>query len=206
MSGTNVTIQPRVFTASAPVYSTNSYVIYGGVGAVTGPSAPPISSPFSNYQPSTNDWRSLNLPSGGNYTSRASIVNLGNDTMWIWGGEAQSSSNFSSNVIYLYDYRASQWLNQINSDWSMRVEHTATLASNNMIYVLGGSNKINNTLLTYSDFNQIIGFNTQTLSWSNITVGGDVPKGRVSHTTTQVPGKNLLFIYGGVNAFKDPGK
>ncbi|KAI9303468.1 hypothetical protein BJ944DRAFT_232143 [Cunninghamella echinulata] len=136
--------------------------------------------------------------------SRASMVNLGNDTIWIWGGQAQSTQSYSSNVLYLYDYRTSQWLNQISSNWAMRIQHTATLASNNVIYIFGGSYKINDSSFAYANFNQVIGFNTQTLSWSNITAGESLPKSRVSHTTTQIPGKNLLLIYGGVNASKEP--
>ncbi|CAO3651426.1 unnamed protein product [Cunninghamella blakesleeana] len=204
LSDTGATLQARSFSASTSTFSDDTILIYGGISSTENPTSSPIANPFIGFQTQLNKWRNLLLPSSGNFTSRSTMVNLGNDTIWIWGGQAQSSSNYSPNIVYLYNYRNSQWLNQINSDWGMRIEHTATLANNNMIYIIGGSVKVNDASFEYASLNNIIQFDTQTSTWSNVTATGDFPKNRVSHTTTQIPGKNQLLIYGGVDAFREP--
>lgn len=73
---------------------------------------------------------------------------------------------------------------EINSG-AIRVDHTVTLSSNGLIYILGGYFKANETALIYiSEFSRIYTYDTRSLAWGNIVANGQIPSNRGLHTTT----------------------
>ncbi|CAO3634038.1 unnamed protein product [Cunninghamella echinulata] len=181
----------RYFHASAPIQSDQSYVIYGASSDNT----------FMDYNPHNSIWKSLPTLPGANITIRSTIVNLGNDSLWIWGGENfPMDSEYIPNIARVFNYKTLEWTNQFTDTTIMRMEHTATLGLDGSIYILGGTMRYPNRTFVYSSFNDVRKFDTVSTQWSSFTAGGEVPSSRVSHTTIQLPNRNQLFIYGGVNA------
>ncbi|CAO3648400.1 unnamed protein product [Cunninghamella blakesleeana] len=185
--------------ASAPIQSNKSYVLYSTFTNQSDESL--IQNQFLNYYPQTNQW-SL-LPTMTNYTNInvRSMLNLGNDNIWVWAGPTSnnSASSFSS-VLGIYNYNGRVWTRQDKLDWYVRIGHTATLAKNGMIYIIGGSvydDQINNLV----NFTEMITYNTQSNQWANLTatIVGRLPSGRAYHTTINLPDKDILLIYGGNN-------
>lgn len=68
------------------------------------------------------------------------------------------------------------------------------MASNGLIYVLGGVALQNTTgqPYIYANFTDVITFNTQSTQWNFITATGDQPSQRDSHSTVQ--SKYLHYI------------
>ncbi|CAO3634022.1 unnamed protein product [Cunninghamella echinulata] len=192
INSTHAPVPPRGYQASAVAISDDSYVMYGGA----------ISAPFLNYNPQLYAWRTLQVDPNVNITFRNTIVNMGDDMFWLWGGENfPNFSNYLQNVANIYDYKAEKWVNQIvENNAPMRVEHTATLGLDGGIYILGGATRYPDGNFSYSDFNDVIRFDTKTLKWSYFTAGGHPATSRVSHTATQLPNRNQLIVYGGINS------
>ncbi|CAO3653876.1 unnamed protein product [Cunninghamella echinulata] len=76
------------------------------------------------------------------------------------------------------------------------IDYTATLASDNIIYIIGGVFK-RSGLLAQSDFDVITTFDTKSLKWEKFQANGSDPTPRIGHSTIEVPGTKLLIIYGG---------
>ncbi|KAI9301395.1 hypothetical protein BJ944DRAFT_252349 [Cunninghamella echinulata] len=190
-SDTILDVRERYFHASASIQSDQSYVIYGASSGNT----------FMDYNPHNFTWKQLPTLPGANKTMRSTIVNLGNDTLWIWGGENfPMDSEYIPNIARVFNYKTLEWTNQFTDTTVMRMEHTATLGLDKSIYILGGTMRYPNHTFVYSSFNDVRKFDTISTQWSSLTAGGETPSPRVSHTTTQLPNRNQLFIYGGVNA------
>ncbi|KAI9300653.1 hypothetical protein BJ944DRAFT_234633 [Cunninghamella echinulata] len=81
----------------------------------------------------------------------------------------------------------------------MRAEHTATLALDGGIYILGGTTRYPDGNFSYSNFNEIRKFDTKSSQWSYINATGHLASPRVSYTATQLPNRNQILIYGGGN-------
>ncbi|CAO3633962.1 unnamed protein product [Cunninghamella echinulata] len=185
---------------SAPIQSNRSYVLYGTIRNETNNT---IENQFYNYHPEVNKWSSLPIMSNFSQINIGSIVNMGNDNLWIWGGSSSNSttqSSSSSNILGIFNYNGLIWTSQNSFDWQVRIGHSATLARNGIIYIIGGSigdDQISNLV----NFTDIITYNTQSSQWTNVTadIVGRLPSGRAYHTTTTVPDKDLLLIYGGNN-------
>ncbi|KAI9304607.1 hypothetical protein BJ944DRAFT_240398 [Cunninghamella echinulata] len=192
LNSTQTTLLPRSYVGTAAVTSDNSYVMYGGV----------ISDSFLNYNPQTYTWRTLQVDPNINITNRDTLVNMGDDKFWLWGGE--NFPNYTvpiPNMAFIYDYKAARWVNQIvDNSIPMRTEHTATLGLDGGIYVLGGAIRYPGDIFYYSNFSEIRKFDTKSSQWSYFNATGHPASSRASHTTTQLPNKNQMLIYGGVNA------
>lgn len=88
----------------------------------------------------------------------------------------------------------------------MRIDHTATLASDGNIYILCGAFQTDQpNSFNMAPSNQIIVYHTQTSQWTFINATGAIPTPRVAHTTNHIPNTNYLIVYGGrtlkVNSF-----
>ncbi|CAO3653873.1 unnamed protein product [Cunninghamella echinulata] len=79
----STTLEPIGYQSATTLFSDNSYVIYGGYPVQSTKS---LDRPFLHYDPKTDTWKKLALSNGNIYTSQAPILNLGNDTIWTYGG------------------------------------------------------------------------------------------------------------------------
>ncbi|KAI9305495.1 hypothetical protein BJ944DRAFT_230349 [Cunninghamella echinulata] len=185
-------------SASAPVLSDNSYLLFGGASALRREDSN-MQYPFLNYNPQLNVWKTLPLPPGNNYTDYGNIINLGNDTIWAWGG--YQSSFYSPNILNIFDYKTSTWTTQTQLNWPVKISFTSTLANDGNVYILGGYSRSSDGKGWGNDtFSQVIQFQTQTSQWNFFNASGDKPTDRRYHTVTQIPNKNLLIIYGGLDS------
>ncbi|CAO3637466.1 unnamed protein product [Cunninghamella echinulata] len=199
----SILLGSRARIASVPVLSNDVYLVYGGWINSDNRSSLPF--PFQAYDASTSVWSNLPLPPGSNYSSETNLINLGNDTIWIWGGTLNSTGGYIKNVLNTFDYRTTQWTTQIVGDWAVRESHTATLARNGLIYILGGKFKTNVPNYEYAKFSDVISFNTQTSQWGFINATNDQPTRRRAHTTTSIPNTDLLLVYGGLLNYQASG-
>ncbi|KAI9300654.1 hypothetical protein BJ944DRAFT_291533 [Cunninghamella echinulata] len=192
INSTQTVVTPRAYQGTSVVTSDNSYILNGGGGAY----------PFLNYNPQTYTWRTLPVDPSANTTVRNTIVNMGNDIFWIWGGENYPDYRpYIPNIAYVYDYKSSKWINRIAEyEVPWRIEHTATLGLDGGIYVLGGAIRYFDTNFNYSNFNDVMRFDTKSSQWSYFTTTGHSASPRVSHTATQLPNRNQLLVYGGINS------
>ncbi|CAO3640375.1 unnamed protein product [Cunninghamella echinulata] len=175
----------------------NTYIMYGG-SATSSNNNPNLTHPFLHYNPQNDIWDSLPLMPSNVYSSRTQIVNLGDDSIWIWGGTLLSSGYKYTSDYGIFNYKTKSWSNMQTYTASIKIDHTATLAGDGLIYMIGGYYKVNETatMLT-SDFKRIFTYDTQRLEWANVDTTGDTPSGRGIHTTTATADGKYLLIYGG---------
>ncbi|CAO3651422.1 unnamed protein product [Cunninghamella blakesleeana] len=194
----NESILPsRGMISAVPIYSENSFLIFGGLSDPTTTSSSSLSNLVAEYKVNEDEWESLDLQES-TYTSSSVIINLGNDIFWIWGGRS-SSSNLTTNVVNTYDFHSDSWGRSIRSRLPMRSQFTATLAHDGYIYIMGGYYQSNTNKNRDANFQDVLRFNTNTSLWSNITATGNIPTNRIHHTTTEILGTDSLLIYGGIN-------
>ncbi|CAO3641892.1 unnamed protein product [Cunninghamella blakesleeana] len=194
---TQVFQESKARVASASILSKNAYLIYGGFISANNPNS--LAIPFQAFDTSNSAWINLPLSPGNKYRTDSTLVNIGNDTIWIWGGSLNSTGTYSQNVVNVFDYKSSQWAGQFFYNFPMRQTHTATMAGNGIIYVLGGGSLKNATGLpfAYANFNDVLTFDTQSTQWNSISGTGDQPSQRDSHSTVQIPNTTYLLTYGG---------
>ncbi|KAI9309666.1 hypothetical protein BJ944DRAFT_245540 [Cunninghamella echinulata] len=183
-------LPPIMRGATATIQSNHSYLIYSGASTNN-----TLTQFIYNYHAPTNQWSTLSLPTANNYTSDGSMINLGNDTIWVWGGKSLTNESINSNVYSTFDYNHLSWSQSITNNWQMLTGYSTTLTQNGIIYILGGYDDYNNRLV---NFTQIRTFNSQHSTWSNINSTNAVPSNRMYHSVSNIPDKNLLFIYGGI--------
>ncbi|CAO3634147.1 unnamed protein product [Cunninghamella echinulata] len=183
-------LPPIMRGATTTIQSNHSYLIYSGASTNN-----TLAQFIYNYHAPTNQWSTLSLPTANNYTSDGSIINLGNDTIWVWGGRSLTNGSINSNVYSTFDYNHLSWSQSITNNWQMLSGYSSTLTQNGIIYILGGYDDHNNRLV---NFTQIRTFNSQHSTWSNINSTNAIPSNRMYHSVTNIPDKNLLFIYGGI--------
>lgn len=85
------------------------------------------------------------------------------------------------------------WYSQASLNGSGRIYHSVILASNKVIYIMGGyfqSDQI--PASQYANFSQVIAFDTKSSQWSVINATGDQPSSRIFHSTTQ---SKIIYIY-----------
>ncbi|CAO3651877.1 unnamed protein product [Cunninghamella echinulata] len=207
------TLQSRGMVSSVPIYSEKSYFIYGGLtekslkfppssslpSLSSSSSSSSISAPFAKYNVNTDTWEILELDNESDYTPLSTAINLGNDTIWIWGGKMNSTSYFAYNIINMYNYKSNSWSKPIYYNGPIRSYFTATLAHDGFIYIMGGYYQSETGDVTFSNFQNVLRFNTNVSSWSNIKATGNIPSNRIYHSTTEIVDKSLLLIYGGIN-------
>ncbi|KAI9303897.1 hypothetical protein BJ944DRAFT_241040 [Cunninghamella echinulata] len=207
------TLQPRGVISSVPIYSEKSYFIYGGLTeqSLQFPPPPPSSmlAPFTKYNVDTDTWEVLELDNESDYTPLSTAINLGNDTIWMWGGKINSTLYFTYNIVNMYDYKsvsidmANSWSKPVYYNGPARSYFTATLSHDGFIYIMGGYHQSETGDITFSNFRNVLRFNTNTFSWSTIKATGNIPSNRIYHSTTEIVNKNLLLIYGGFDAVSD---
>ncbi|CAO3610543.1 unnamed protein product [Cunninghamella blakesleeana] len=192
-------LEPMARASSCSISSDKSYVLFGGVFALLSTNHQ-MKYPFVNYNPTTNIWRSLPLPPGNNYTEYGNIINIGNDTLWSWGGYLNGSTTYSPNILNIFDYKTFTWTKQTILDWPVKISFTSVLARDNNIYIFGGySRTIDGRNLNNDTFNSVIQFNTQNFQWNFLNATGATPSNRRFHTVNQIPDTSLLIIYGGLS-------
>ncbi|KAI9305176.1 hypothetical protein BJ944DRAFT_72937 [Cunninghamella echinulata] len=186
-------LEPIGYQSATTLFSDNSYIIYGGYPVQSTKS---LDRPFLHYNPKTDTWKQLSLLNGNNYTTQAPILNLGNDTIWTYGGYINNTKTDTVEVINNFDYKTLKWMSQTPFSGPLGIDYTATLAYDNVIYIIGGVFK-RSGLITQTTFDYITIFDTQKLSWDNFRANGSDPTPRVGHSTIEVPNKKLLIVYGG---------
>ncbi|KAI9301872.1 hypothetical protein BJ944DRAFT_280285, partial [Cunninghamella echinulata] len=194
-------LQPRTYLGSAALDDEDSYVLYGGWQGQSGANVTHfrnLNYPFLKYDTRSDSWSSLPLSSDYIYTTASYFVNLG-DRLWIWGGQRNSTTYTAPNILRQYDYKSKLWtINEVSKDWWMRIDHTATLALDGNIYIIGGAFQTDQpNSFTMAPLDKIIVYHTQTSQWSFVNTTGILPTPRVAHTTNLIPNTNYLLIYGG---------
>ncbi|CAO3620503.1 unnamed protein product [Cunninghamella blakesleeana] len=186
---------------SMSTFSNDSYFMYGGWNSGNDIDQF-IDHPFVSYNTVSNTWSSIPLPQANNYNSEIQVINLPNNhTFWIWGGSLNSSGNQAPNILRQYNYQTNQWLPDTLIQGSLaRSDHTATLASNGIIYIIGGgiipqSDKAD---FGYVPLKTILTYNTQNSQWQTLNATGDTPSSRIYHTTNLIPDTTKMIILGGV--------
>ncbi|SAL99038.1 hypothetical protein [Absidia glauca] len=131
--------------------------------------------------------------------------------IWMWGGVSDSSTYQGTTTAYY-----SLWTILDTNIWSYsippvrnispppRIDHTATLITNQEILIMGGMIFTKNvtdplggqTLLPVS-MNQIIIYNTETGLWRNHTAGGNIPAPRRGHSAVLHRDYGGIVVFGG---------
>ncbi|CAO3647971.1 unnamed protein product [Cunninghamella blakesleeana] len=197
------------------ISSEQSYVSYGGLqynstGNVVAPDYP-----FMKYNILNDTWYPLPVISNSIEFFRATILNIGNNVIWKHGGLPAIQSIDYIRSYSIFDYKNLNWTGPIVekipiSDFPSLFTsgQTATLVGN-IIYKIGGSSEVtgNNEYQNidrtayeryYSSLNNIYTFHTDHMKWSMLQATGVTPLRRNYHTSTYLPDKNSILIYGGV--------
>ncbi|CAO3610845.1 unnamed protein product [Cunninghamella echinulata] len=177
---------------TAPILSDNSYVVYGGY---SNEAKVPLTKPFLHYDPKTDIWKDLPIPNGNNYTTEAPLINLGNDTLYTWGGYLNGTKTTTSTWTNSFGYSSLRWVGQSFIRGIARVGHTTTLC-NGTIYYIGGMTFVADQYYP-TPFSAITIFNTVRLYWGGTAANGTIPSIRVDHTTIATSDQKSLIIYGG---------
>ncbi|CAO3640403.1 unnamed protein product [Cunninghamella echinulata] len=181
----------------------DSYIMYGGA-ATTDVNNPNIAYPFLHYNPQNDIWNALPLMPSNTYSTQTEIVNLGNDSIWIWGGTLNSTNTEYIPEFGVFNYQTAAWSNIGASNRVIRLEHTTTLASNGLIYIIGGYDNTRNAESMYIfDFNLIFTYDTKSLTWGNINATGQIPTDRGLHTTTATADGKSFLLYGGAKVLSN---
>ncbi|CAO3619635.1 unnamed protein product [Cunninghamella blakesleeana] len=178
------------------VLSDGSYVIYGGRNSTDN------TQPLAIYHPQSDQWEGVTLPNNDTYYIRTQIVNLGNDRIWIWGGDVPVSlPNLTVDMFYIYDYKSKLFPTVQTLTTNISSDHTATLV-NNIIYIIGGAT-LNAQVKgrTTIPFDIFQTYNTLDGTWGSISTNGSKPVGRAFHTTVATADNKHLIIYGGSQPF-----
>ncbi|ORX50498.1 galactose oxidase [Hesseltinella vesiculosa] len=130
--------------------------------------------------------------------------------IWLWGGVGDPSTGSTVTAYY------SMWtVLEINS-WTYstpavsnnlpvpRIDHTATMISNEKILIMGGvvfSKNVTDptgsqTLLPIS-MNQLLVYDTARAHWETITAGGNIPAPRRGHSAVLHQSHSSIIIFGG---------
>ncbi|CAO3644046.1 unnamed protein product [Cunninghamella echinulata] len=177
----------------------------------------------SNSQDSTlmfdvqnNIWNTLPVNRSSQPQRKKHTTTLDNQGyIWIWGGVSDISTRDNTEIIY-----HNTWISlNINTfsynipsiptnNPSPRIDHTATLISNQEILIMGGliySKNVTDpsgalTLLPVS-MNQLNIYNTINGIWRNETAGGNIPVNRYGYTAilhSDRGNKNIIIFGGGI--------
>ncbi|CAO3640383.1 unnamed protein product [Cunninghamella echinulata] len=177
--------------------SDDSYIMYGGT-YTSSINNPNLTFPFLHYNPSTDSWSQLPLMPSGAYSTRTQLVNRGDDSIWVWGGSLASTGYQYTFDYGIFNYKTKSWSNMQIYTAAITADHTATLASNGLIYIIGGYYKPNATDDWYAaNFNRIFTYDTQKSLWTDVDTAGQFPTERGLHTTTATADGKYLLIYGG---------
>ncbi|CAO3640379.1 unnamed protein product [Cunninghamella echinulata] len=188
---------PNIGNSATATLSDNSYILYGGSENTFG-NCPNLTYPFLHYDPKTDTFKTFPMLANNTYASRLQLVNTGNDAIWIWGGGLNSTGWQYTFDYGIFNYKTSSWSNMNINVGSIRIDHTATLAGNGLIYILGGYFKANETETIYlSEFSRMYTYDTLNSKWGNFNGNGQIPTNRGLHTTTASADGKSLLIYGG---------
>ncbi|CAO3610555.1 unnamed protein product [Cunninghamella blakesleeana] len=184
-------------SSAAVSLTDNTYILYGGAASTLG-GDPNLTYPFLHYSPQSDSWNTFPLQPNNTYSSRTQLVNVGGDAIWIWGGGLNSTGYEYTYDYGVFNYKSSSWSNMEINSGAIRMDHTVTLSSNGLIYIIGGYFKSNATAVFYiSDFSRIYTYNTTALDWGNIVAAGQIPSNRGLHSTVPSADRKSFYIYGG---------
>ncbi|CAO3647963.1 unnamed protein product [Cunninghamella blakesleeana] len=201
--------QPTAHLSTTILSSKKSYITFGGlIYNSTGYAMAP-DNPFMEYNVLEDTWYTLPIISNTVEILRASIINIGNDVIWKYGGTPALYEISLGDAYSLFDYKNLTWIGpfvrnvpEFETPITFTTGHTITLAGN-IIYKLGGRFDDGNGDVQfinryYDGLNRINSFNTVTMKWKVNFVNGNIPSNREYHTSTYVPDQNLILIVGGV--------
>ncbi|CAO3619603.1 unnamed protein product [Cunninghamella blakesleeana] len=172
--------------------SDGSIIMYGGRSNRL------IDFPFARYNPHSNTWNSVSIPNN-TYYLRSRIVNLGNDSIWMFGGDIRVIGQTPEVMLRVYDFNSGSWPVSLPLLGDSPIDHTSTIV-NGIIYLIGGGFLQASSNRTYkmTPFTYIQTFNTMDSSWGNFTATGNVPTNRGLHSTVATSDNKYLIIYGGI--------
>ncbi|ETV88577.1 hypothetical protein, variant [Aphanomyces astaci] len=137
-----------------------------------------------------NDTSDLPSKRGG-ATLTAVLAAQGNTLLYLIGGANRAAETFGD--VHVFDWDAKRWTQAKPSigstTFTPRSGHTA-VARGSRIYVFGGAN-----LRVGAVFNDLHVLDTDTMTWSQPEVGGDVPPARNSHVAVATD-KGMVVIGG----------
>ncbi|CAO3647959.1 unnamed protein product [Cunninghamella blakesleeana] len=207
---TGISIHPTARLGTTSLSSEKAYIIYGGIKYDANNEIVVPEDLFMKYNILNDTWFALPPFSTTHEVFKTSIVNIGNDIIWKYGGIPVFNETLVGDVYALFNYKNLTWSNLILNNMQppqmemfFTAQHTTTLVRDG-IYRLGGSNAAgylegSNLYRYYESLNNINIFNTTTMKWTILMAEGFNPSRRDYHTTTYLPDKNLLLIFGGVN-------
>ncbi|KAI9306525.1 hypothetical protein BJ944DRAFT_238676 [Cunninghamella echinulata] len=165
--------------------------MYGGA-KLYGPNRDTVNhNPFIHYVTQSNTWNSISLPNN-TYT----IVNIGIDKIWMWGGLlGQDQFIYFLNV---YDYKMGSWPITIPSPRPIiSVDHTVTLVKD-LIYIVGSGTISEGNGLQVMNFRTFTTYNTTSDEFNSFQTNGTDLNSRGYPDD----GKYLI-IYGGARTMND---
>ncbi|CAO3648501.1 unnamed protein product [Cunninghamella blakesleeana] len=149
----------------------------------------------------------INLSSGPfpspriTYVMGSMIALKENSSIWLLGVENYDKNNYGT-MLYMVNYNT-LWTQRIKHNYQLRTRNTATLASNGIIYIIGGYafkpfNEESEAY--YNNFTNIILFDTKSSTWfdqtAKIKPNHFVPSNRMHHTTNETTTvTDTYFIY-----------
>ncbi|CAO3619886.1 unnamed protein product [Cunninghamella blakesleeana] len=176
---------PSVVQPAATNLSDETILFYGGISKDLN------NMPFIHFNPKTNTWNNIQVPNNTYFVGNQ-IVNIGNDKIWIYGGNPPEDTSFIS-TFYIYDYKNNNWSIKEPMQGTHLSYYSATLR-NDIIYIIGGFHSRTN----YTPLNQFKTYNTTNGEFGNLTTLGSERDGRLEHSTTLTSDKKYILIYGGV--------
>ncbi|KAI8079752.1 uncharacterized protein BX664DRAFT_361928 [Halteromyces radiatus] len=182
-------ISPRAYFSSAPCWK-QGFIINGGI---TNDYATSINSTYL-YDSEKRTWIMSTLRSSSIFPpSDPSTYHGTTSTSYytIWTVLDTNTWAFSIPVAH-------------SSSPAPRIDHTATLITNQEILIMGGvvfSKNVTDplggqTLLPVS-MNQLLLYNTATGKWKNFTAGGNIPAPRRGHSAVLHPDNDSIIVFGG---------
>ncbi|CAO3647951.1 unnamed protein product [Cunninghamella blakesleeana] len=198
--------EPTAYSATTILTLEKAYVTYGGskynsVGGIV----PPVTI-FMKYNILNDTWYPLPPFSTTHEFFSTSLINIGNDVLWKYGGYIPIKESMVDIGYSLFDNKNLSWSGPIlypalDLQIGYTCGHSLTLVENT-IYKIGGSvTYINKTLdIDYqhsASLKDMVTFDTKSMKWSIFTAIGPRPSNRDYHSATYIPDKKLILIYGG---------
>ncbi|KAF0531617.1 galactose oxidase [Gigaspora margarita] len=150
----------------------------------------PIIDGFNNSFINRNEINAVIDSKGKTYIFCGTDYNVGNSAVGI-------------NIFYemsLFDTTSMTWsTSTLPTNILPRIDYSATLLPIGLIIYIGGHTQLTpSSAYTYTSFNDILIFDTKSLSWSNKTASGATIQPRAGHSAVLIKDGNII-IFGGAN-------
>ncbi|KAF0419847.1 galactose oxidase [Gigaspora margarita] len=183
----------NILSASCITADNSSIFIIGGV--MLDPATQnfvPNQPAVYKYSLNNSNWEAPNITGIDNFANCGGLQSINDNTgrIFLYGGML----NFSEvcNRMSIFDINNMSWLT-INLSTS-RIGYTATLHKSGNITYIGG--RLTSIYSSYISMNEIQIFDTNSLSWHNVTASGDYIDIRAFHTAVLIRDSKIL-IFGG---------